>query len=430
MKNLRFVLVGLVCAILVSTVCLTGCFKSGATKLKISSWGDPEENQILVDLIKDFEAKNPKIKVELTRIPFNEYVTKLLTQIAGGLAPDVIFVEVNNFVDLQLRGALEPLNPYIEADHMDLGAYYPQVIDRFTVDGQAYVIPRDTAPIGVIYYNKSAFDEAKIPYPTDDWDWADFVAAGKKVKKVDKTGKVTRWAFVDDWPLWDAWVYDAGGSFADNVKHPTKWTFGLDPDSMKGVQFRADLMNKYKIMLPPSGLAAMGGMGTSDMFVNGTVAMFLSGIWKTPKFRPITNFKWDVVMFPKGPNGYRAFSTGGSGYGILKSSKMKKEAWELVKYISGEEGAKKLAATGLVQPAIMSAANSPLFLDGKDPQNKKMLFDAMKYVKYNPMCKNWSEVHDSIMGPELDKVWNGTQTAAEAMAKLRPILAKNPPQTK
>lgn len=430
MKKFRLALAVLVCLVLVSVLNLSGCSKSSGTKIRISSWGTPEENQILVDLLKQFETIHPEIQVELDRIPFNEYVTKLLTQMAGGLAPDVIFVEVNNFVDLYLRGALEPLNPYIQADHVDLSAYYPQVVDRFTVDNQTYVIPRDTAPIGVVFYNKSAFDETGTPYPSDDWTWDDFVAAGKKVMKRDATGKVTRWGFVDEWPIWDAWVYDAGGSFADNVKHPTKWTFAIDPDTQKGIQFRADLMNKYKMMLPPSGLAAMGGMGTGDMFVNGTVAMYLSGLWPTPKFRAITNFKWDIAMFPKGPRGYRAFSTGGSGYGILKTSKMKKEAWELVKFISGEAGAKMLAATGLAQPAIMSAANSPLFLDGKDPQNKKMLFEAMKYVKYNPMCKNWTEVHDSIIGPELDKVWSGTETAAEAMEKLRPQLEKNPPETK
>ena len=116
-------------------------------------------------LINDFQKKNPKIKVELLRIPFSEYVTKLLTQIASGLAPDVIFVEVNNFVDLYLRGAFEPLNPYIQADHLNLGAYYPEVVDRFTVKNQTYIIPRDTAPIGVIYYNKKAFDEAKCLIP-------------------------------------------------------------------------------------------------------------------------------------------------------------------------------------------------------------------------------------------------------------------------
>ena len=429
MKNFRSILVGLACVTLVSVLSFAGCAKSSGTKIKISSWGTPEENQILVDLLNDFQKTHPDIQVELDRIPFDEYVTKLLTQVAGGLAPDVIFTEVNNFTDFYMRGALEPLNPYIQADHLDMSQYYPQVVDRFTVDGQTYVIPRDTAPIACIYYNKSAFDEAGIPYPKDDWTWADFVADGKKVMKKDASGKVTRWGFVDEWPLFDAWVYDAGGSFADNVKHPTKWTFATDPNTLKGIQFRADLMNKYKIMLPPAGLTAMGGVGTSDMFMNGSAAMYLSGIWKTPAFRDIKNFKWDVAMFPEGPGGYRGFSTGGSGYGILKSSTHKKEAWELVKFISGEEGAKRLAATGLAQPALMSVANSPLFLDGKDPQNKKMLLEAMKYVKYNPMCKNWFEVHDSIIGPELDKVWNGTETATQAMENLKPMLEKHPPET-
>ncbi|HJT25541.1 MAG TPA: sugar ABC transporter substrate-binding protein, partial [bacterium] len=332
MKNPRTIWAGLACLAVVLTLSLYGCSSNSGTVIHISSWGTPEENQILSDLITDYNKAHPGITVQLDRIPFNEYVTKLLTQVAGGEAPDVIFVEVNNFVDLYLRGALESLNPYIQADHMDLSGYYPQVVDRFTVDSQTYVIPRDTAPIGVIYYNKKMFDEAGVPYPTDDWDWATFVADGKKLMKASASGKVTRWGFIDEWPLFDAWVYDAGGSFADNVKHPTKWTFATDPDTEKGIQFRADLMNKYKFMLPPASLSAMGGMGTSDMFVNGQVAMYLSGLWPTPRFRQqIKDFKWDVVMLPKNNTGFRAFSTGGSGYGILKISKHKKEAWDLIK---------------------------------------------------------------------------------------------------
>jgi hypothetical protein len=45
------------------------------------------------------------------------------------------------------------------------------------------------------------------------------------------------------------------------------------------------------------------------------------------------------------------------------------------------------------------------------------------------MCKNWFEVHDSIIGPELDKVWNGTETPAEALDKLKAALEQNPPDT-
>lgn len=412
------------------TLGLAGCGKAkeSGIKIKISSWGDKEENQILINLIKGFEKENPGIKVELQRIPFNEYVTKLLTQVAAGLAPDVIFVEVNNFTDLYLRNALESLNPFIQQDRFDLGAYYPQVVDRFTVGGQTYVIPRDTAPICCVYYNKKAFDEAKLAYPNDDWNWFRFLATCQKLVKKDASGKVTQWAFIDDWTMIEPWIYSAGGRMVDDVKKPTKWVLANDPRFVQGVQFRADLMHKYKVMPAPSSLSAMGGMGTSDLFMNGTVAMFLSGIWKTPRFRDIKEFDWDVAMFPKGPSGIRAFGTGGSGYGILKTCKNKKEAWALVKYISGEAGARQLAATGLAQPAIMSAANSPLFLDGKKPMNKKMLLEAVKYVKYMPMAKNSAEIQNGIVVPQLDRVWSNQVTAAQAAAVLKNLLSRNPPQ--
>jgi ABC-type glycerol-3-phosphate transport system substrate-binding protein len=410
---------------------VTGCAKkTTGTRIKISSWGDLQENSILVNMVAGFEKKFPNIKVELLRIPYAEYVTKLLTQVAAGMAPDVIFVEVGNFVDLYLRDALVSLNPYIQADQFNLGAYYPEVVDRFTVDGQSYVIPRDTAPICVIYYNKKAFDEARVPYPTDDWDWSQFILTCQKLVKKDAAGKVTRWAFIDDWTMIDPWIYSAGGRWVDDVKRPKKWVLAEDPNFVRGIQFRADLMYKYKVMPAPSSLTAMGGMGTSDMFMNGTVAMFLSGIWKTPRFRDIKNFDWDIVMFPKGPTGIRAFSTGGSGYGILKTSKYKKEAWQLVKYISGEEGARQLAATGLAQPAIVAVAESPAFLDGQKPLNKKMLLEAVKYVKYSPMAKNAAEVTNGIVVPQLDRVWSNTATAVQAAAALKPLLARNPPQVK
>lgn len=408
---------------------LTACGKKGGgSTIKISSWGDLQENQILVDLIAQFEKENPGIKVELTRIPYGEYTTKLLTQIAAGSAPDVIFTETNNFVDLYLRKAFEPLNTFIDQDKFNLTDYYPQILDRFTVDGNVYAIPRDTAPICCVYYNKKAFDEAKIPYPTDEWNWAEFVAAGQKLVKKDASGKVTRWGFIEDWTMIEPWIYSAGGKIADDVKKPTKWVMAEDPNFVTAIQFRADLMFKYKVMPPPSAMTAMGGMGTSDMFVNGTVAMFLSGIWKTPTFRKITDFKWDVAMFPKGPTGVRAFGTGGSGYGILTSSTHKAEAWKLIKFIAGEAGAKKLAQTGLAQPAMMSVAASPLFLDGQDPQNKKMLLEAIKYVKYLPMAKNTQEIMNGVVVPALDKVWSNTANAQQAADILKPQLAKNPPQ--
>lgn len=396
---------------------LQGCSK-GSDAVKISSWGDIKENTILQGLIDDFQKSHPDVKVELQRVAWGDYNTKLLTQFAGGLAPDVIFASTDNIGDLYFRGVLEPLDPYIQADKdYSLKDFYPTLINRFTVNGSLYVLPRDISPVCVLYYNKKAFKDAGLPTPGDDWTWTEFLAAAKALTKRDADGRTTQWGFMEDWAMIEPWIYSAGGHWVDNPQKPTKWDFNT-PAFTKGLQFRADLMNTYKVMPSPANLTAMGGVGASDMFLNGTCAMFLSGIWKTPMFRDVKDFDWDVALFPKGPGGTRGYQSGGSGYGILSTSKHKKEAWQLVSYLAGPEGEKKMASTGLVQPALMSVANSPIFLDGQKPMNKKILLKAEPYGIFMPLMVNWTEVYQGNVIPTCDKIWLGKETAAEAVSEL------------
>ncbi|HVZ80595.1 MAG TPA: sugar ABC transporter substrate-binding protein [bacterium] len=410
---------GFLGALLLLGMLVQGCSKT-SDALKISSWGDIKENTILQGLIDDFQKANPDIKVELQRVPWGEYNTKLLTQFAGGLAPDVIFASTDNIGDLYFRNVLEPLDPYIQSDPAyasTLKDFYPTLMNRFTVNGSLYVLPRDISPVCVLYYNKKEFQEAGLPMPSDDWDWTDFLKAAKALTKVDQAGRTTQWGITEDWAMIEPWVYSAGGRWVDNPQKPTKWAFDT-PEFIKGLQFRADLMNKYKVMPSPANMTAMGGVGASDMFVNGTAAMFISGIWKTPQFRDIKTFDWDVALFPKGPGGTRGYQSGGSGYGILSTSKHKKEAWKLVSFLAGPEGEKKMASTGLVQPALMSVANSPVFLDGQKPLNKKILLKAEPYGIFMPLMVNWQEVYQGNVIPTFDNLWLGKTDAAGAVSQL------------
>src|SRR6185503_3782811 len=179
---------------------------------------------------------------------------------------------------------------------------------------------------------------------------------------------------------------------------------------------------KHKVMPGPSNLTALGGLGTSDLFANGSAAMFLSGGWKVPQFREIKDFDWDVAMFPKGPKGGRGFAGGGSGYGLLKTSKNKKMAWEFIKYISGPEGTAKMAAAGLLQPALKSVAASPAYLDGGKPANRKMLLKAMDHEVYQPFSPIWFEVYQGSVIPAEERIWSGKLTVQEALDQLEEAL--------
>jgi multiple sugar transport system substrate-binding protein len=405
-----------------------GSRNDNRTPIHISSWGDVQENTILQGLITDFEKLHPDIHVILDRVPFESYVDKLITMYAGGLAPDVIFVSAEHLADFYPRGLLEPLTPFVKSDPtVDLKAFYPNLINWYTVNGDIYVIPRDIAPVCVVYYNKGAFDAAHLPYPKDDWTVKEFLEDAQKLIQRDAKGNVQRWGFVDDWALPEAWIYAFGGGFVDNPHHPTRYTV-TEPGFLKGVQFRADLMNRYKVMPNPANLTQQGGVGTSDLFLNGSAAMFLSGIWKTPMFRQIKGFKWDVVLMPHVPGVKRQVVGGSSGYGIVSTSHHKKEAWELIAFLSGPQGQAQFASTGLVQPALMKVAESSAFLDGQDPQNKKMLLKAVAYGVDQPIATNWREVQEAIIFPALDKVWMGEETADQAAAKLNEELKQHPPQ--
>lgn len=148
-----------------------GCSKPPQVVRVAVFTSDPVLIKILLQASKDIEKRYPGMKIKMDNIPYTSYQDKITTEIASGNAPDVISVEVSNFADLYLRGVFEELGPYAQKDGLDMNAYYPSVVKRFSPDGKLYAIPSDTAPFGLVYYNKKLFKEAGIPFPKADWKW-------------------------------------------------------------------------------------------------------------------------------------------------------------------------------------------------------------------------------------------------------------------
>lgn len=417
-KRRRGVFFSVLCAAIVITT--AGCGNSagdnaadGPVEIKAAFWGGPDEVRIVSGIIKEWQKAHPDIIVRLEHTPYRGYVDKLLTRIAGRSAPDIICTEVDLFVTFQSKDVLLDLTPYVKDDpEFNLKEFYSEIVNRFTVDGRLYAVPRDTAPFACVYYNKRLFDEAKIPYPTDDWDVNDLLEKAKKLTKVDKDGRVTQYGFYA-W-AWQNFIYAFGGSLVNDTAHPTRCAMNSKA-SLAGLQFYSDLINQYRVH-PTSTAMTNLAMGVQGMFMTDRLAMFASGIWETPGFRKMENLDWDVAMFPKGPTGIRAFGTGGSGYCILKDSNHPAEAMEVIKALAGRRAQALLADTGLAQPAIKDIVESEHWsLNDKPPKNKKMLDGAMRYVIYEPFHPAWREAKELYINPELDLVFNGKKSAENAV---------------
>jgi len=390
--------------------------KEKAIVIRVSYWGDPTEVAMNTRLARAFEKEHPNIKIKLEHSPWDRHQSKLLTQIAGGVTPDVILCSGNEFPVFYEKKVLLDLMPFIEKDdEVNLNQFYRRLIEFYTIDGALYILPRSVYPIAGLYYNKSLFDKAGIAYPNYSWDWDDLVNAAKKLT-LKENGKIVQYGLEADW---EHIVSSNGGGFVDNNRNPTRCTMD-DPRVIEALQFTYDLMYKYKVMRPYAEMMSMQ-VGSKDMFMTNRVAMVLSSTWPIPIYRTIKNFEWDVALFPQGPSGTRKYLLTVSGYSIARTTKHPAESWEVLKWMGGAASQIELAEAGRALPAIIDIAKGPHWAKSlKLPRNKKIFVDAMEYAEFWPFTSKWAEIWELAIRPEMELFFSNRQSLEETVNKIIP----------
>ena len=391
---------------------------SSPVVLRLAYSKDNAENVVLKDLLQTFQKSHPNIKVELVEVPFGNYNELIENNFSGSSTPDILYVNTFQFPFVNSLGLLEPLDSFINNDpNFHIKDYYSSIIDYFTIDEHLFVSPKDISTIGILYYNKTEFDAAKLAYPNENWNWKDFINAAQRLTRFSKLegwkDHIDQYGFVEGYFMLEPWVYSSGGRWVDNPKKPGRWTFNTS-EFIRGIQFRADLMNKYKVMLNIDNVATVWMGNDYDSFLSGSAAMLLLGTWNIPMFKMnIKKFNWGITLVPKGPTGLRGYEMVGEGYGILKTSRHKNEAWDLVSFLTGNEGEMKFAGIGEAIPALQSIANSSAYLSDVRPEIKETILRSIQFGVFSPMISNKPDLE---LG--LSKVWLGKESAEEGVSEL------------
>ncbi len=414
--------------------------------LRFTVWDGDESLKIVRNVLKEFEKQNPDIKVKLENFAdYNMYHQKMMVMYAANCAPDVAMMDMGHFQALATRKALLPLNKFFaETPGFNIKEYYEPIVKVHTLNNNLYVLPRDIAPEGLIYYNKKAFDEAGIPYPDGSWTWdfkerpelkeKDFLWVMHQLTKVGKDGKTSRYGFTAGWPgeLVDSFMYSYGIKAVDNDQHPTKILYN-SPDMFKVYNFYCDLALKKKWIPSNQEVSSVLQSTTQQLFVQQKVAMYQNGIWEVPNMRKMLKpgskefFEWDIALYPacaKDIHGkeHRAFPTGGSGYSIFSSTKYPEEAWRLTKFMSGPVAMRAMAQAGIAQPAIRRLALEPgVWVPGPNtpkeqmyPANRLATDQAVPFVEFGATAEYMPEVFSLIDGRR-DSIYNGILPVEKAL---------------
>ncbi|MCG6133116.1 MAG: ABC transporter substrate-binding protein [Nostoc sp. LLA-1] len=315
---------------------------STAVTIKLSGWaGNPVEQKLLRQLLQEFEAQHPTIKVRYEVIS-DQYMDVMTTRLIGDAAPDVFYLEALEAPFLMRQNVLEPLNAYITPD-FDLGDFEESLLANFQSQNYIYGLPKDYSTLA-LFYNKKAFADVGLSNPPTTWNEL-------RTYSQQLTGKVSKYGFGIS-PELSRQAYKIQ-AFGGQVVDQNGYAAFASPEGVQGLQLVVDQYQKERTSAQPTDVGTNSG---TEMFGQGRVAMVIEGNWAIPFLEttfPQLDFATAEVPSINDKKGTMVFTV---AYVMNKESQHKAAAWELISYLTGKEGMAKWTGTGFALPTRKSVA--------------------------------------------------------------------------
>jgi len=377
----------------------SGASGSSSKTLNVAYFGTQAGADQISKVADPFRKTHPGITVKITATngtDWNDFFSKLLTQIAAGTIPDVIQVATEGLQLFAAKGLAAPLDDYVKKDASSLKAYFadvhPSLVEAMLYKGSLYCLPTDFNA-GNMFLDTAVLQKAGASFPAPNWTIDDFHSIATKVAKSGSVG--FDWV-VRLWGSWTSFMYAnnanlltegkyPGGDWLWDTFYPTDpaakgrsggWEWGAPTANAPGVVEALD----YMVQLKKSGLAPSpdvgGGNTLQGLFASNRIGMAIGGgFWagglKNAGMKPGS---FDAQFFPKWKVQRHLFGTG--GYALSAHSKNKELGYELLKT--------------LVEPAsidVITAGNT------STPTRKSMM-TAARYTATGPA--HWKTFYDTL----------------------------------
>ena len=378
--------------------------------VELRFWAMGAEGEAVKQMIPEFERTHPGIRVRVQQMPWTAAHEKLLTGFVGDATPDITQMGNTWVPEFQTLGALAPLGEYVRGSQVvDSTDYFTGIWRTNVVGDSLYGLPWyvDTK---LIFYRKDLLAAAGVTEPPKSWaEWREAMV------KVQKAGKA-KWGILlptNEWPQITALGLQEG---APLLRDDGRYGGFSDPRFARAFHFYVSL---YKDGIAPT-VSSNEISNLFQEFEKGTFAMFISGPWQVGELRkrlPASmQDAWAAMPLPS-PDGsdYPGTSlAGGSSLSMFRASKHKKEAWQLIEFLSQPaQQAKFTAITGDL-PARESAWH--LAKLDSDPQTLAFLTQ-LRDVTPTPKVPEWELIATRVF-ETVERVVRGRVTESQGLAAL------------
>ncbi len=284
-----------------------------------------------------------------------------LLAIAGGMAPDVLYVNFrksDNYIQNSFLYPLDrPEDGYLTSmtqEEIDFRIHPklwpvirrrgPKSGDHATGERHVWAMPYGGALGKVLLYRKDLFDEKGIPYPTNDWTWDEMLGAARKL--TDPYSGISGMLFGrgkhEAW-YWITFLWSAGGEVMEHNDETDEWRCVFDSREA-AVALDYYIRMSAERWIDPDGKVRRGysSKDAADSYAKwdrGEIGMML-GYIREKVFATINPEMTGMVPVPLGPTGIRAAELNSRMMGLfagIGEPAVRDAAWEYMHFYDSKE---------------------------------------------------------------------------------------------
>lgn len=241
------------------------------------------------EIVAAWNEANPDVQVEIRQGSWDNVNDELVTQFAGGSAPDIIHFESAALAQFAEQGYLADLSGLLSEDTMS--AVTEEVWGTVTTADGAIIAAPTLMQSYVVFANLDAFEAAGVEVPTGDTlSWDDFQALASSLTTEDQAG--LGWGLRSPTATIMNLALGFGGDFFTVDGEDVTFEAG---EAEMEVPSRIHAMAYEDGSLDQLSLTLGGGDARSG-FTAGEYAMFVGGNFYASEFATTPpDFAWDVL---------------------------------------------------------------------------------------------------------------------------------------
>ena len=408
----------ILCALLMLAIISAGLFAQGTPEKapfggkvagEVNMWTFPitgNDQAVFDEMIIEFNKTYPDVSVNVQVLPWNGRYEKMLTAIAGGNPPNVVYLNDFQIPMFAQTNNLVPMDEVFSED--ELAIYKTGVKNAASVSGTLYAIPVLTNSLGYLY-NVDLFVEAGLNPNNPPETWTELEAAIAKLTKKDAKGTIVQWGARFDLnrpsPVTSImpFIWQAGGDILDSED-----TVIIDsPATKEALTFIKGLFEKGYIQ--KSNITG-GGVPFSSGKIGIDLQREPNDVKKILAENPSLNFLAGPILKNKEKIGYVTCGT----YAMFEKAGNREATKEWVKFISNKQNTTAILSGG----GFMSPRTDITETDYMtDPRSLKLAEQNQYATGTGPMNVHYSEIL-SATGSTLNSIILGTSDMDSGLKDL------------